>query len=207
MGRKQTWQPPYHRNGTVVPFDRKRRRRERDVGERAGHERSGGWSAALRGVWPGMIALPLAVFTAVFLWDVPTGESAEVQGFLGPAASAAASEGIAGVRFTECGEGPRVNCVVDGDTIWLAGTRIRIADIDTPEVFSPDCDAELARGEAATRRLTALLNEGPFTLTGTGQDRYGRALRVVKRRGASVGERLVDEGLAVEWGNGRPDWC
>jgi len=33
-----------------------------------------------------------------------------------------------------CAPGPRDNCVHDGDTVWLAGEKIRIADIDTPEL-------------------------------------------------------------------------
>ena len=48
-----------------------------------------------------------------------------------------------------CGSAARIDCVVDGDTIWLSGENIRIADIDTPEIFTPQCDAEQARGEAA----------------------------------------------------------
>ncbi len=31
----------------------------------------------------------------------------------------------------------RRTCVVDGDTIWLEGVKIRIADIDTPEISQP----------------------------------------------------------------------
>jgi micrococcal nuclease len=113
------------------------------------------------------------------------------------------------VRFDICGGGARVTCVVDGDTIWLRGQKIRIADIDTPEVSSPRCPAELERGRRATQRMVELLNAGPFTLEpgARAQDRYGRALYVVTRGGASVGGALVDEGLAVWYGNGRPDWC
>ncbi|MFN3817959.1 thermonuclease family protein [Blastomonas sp.] len=112
-------------------------------------------------------------------------------------------------RFGICGGGARVTCVVDGDTIWLRGQKIRIADIDTPEISSPRCPAELQRGRQATQRLVELLNTGPFTLEpiDRAQDRYGRALFVVTRGGASVGGALVDEGLAVWYGNGRPDWC
>lgn len=112
-------------------------------------------------------------------------------------------------RFGICGGGARVTCVVDGDTIWLRGEKIRIADIDTPEISSPRCPAELQRGRQATQRMVELLNTGPFTLEpiDRAQDRYGRALFVVTRGGASVGGALVNEGLAVWYGNGRPDWC
>lgn len=99
--------------------------------------------------------------------------------------------------------------MVDGDTFWLQGRKIRIADIDTPEVSSPRCPAELARGRQATQRLAGLLNAGPFALESVGraEDRYGRALFRVTRGGSSIGNTLVDEGLAVRFGNGRPDWC
>ena len=36
---------------------------------------------------------------------------------------------------------------------------------------------------------------------------YGRLLRVVTRDGASLGETLVDEGLAEEWKGYRGSWC
>jgi len=38
------------------------------------------------------------------------------------------------VAFQKCALGTRQACVVDGYTIWLDGQKIRIADIDTPEV-------------------------------------------------------------------------
>lgn len=112
-------------------------------------------------------------------------------------------------RFDVCGHGVRVTCVVDGDTFWLRGQKIRIADIDTPEISAPRCPAELDRGRLATQRLAGLLNAGPFSLESgaRAQDRYGRALLRVTRNGASLGDVLVDEGLAVRFGNGRPDWC
>lgn len=125
-----------------------------------------------------------------------------------PVASAPAA--THSVQFGRCGAGPRITCVVDGDTIWFEGVKIRIADIDTPEVSQPRCGAELARGQEATRRLVALLNQGPFEIVAEGgrdADRYGRKLRVLRRDGASLGEALVAEGLAVRWGSGRPDWC
>lgn len=37
-------------------------------------------------------------------------------------------------RFGLCDGPVRVNCVVDGDTLWFRGDKIRIADIDAPEI-------------------------------------------------------------------------
>ncbi len=85
----------------------------------------------------------------------------------------------------------RVTCIVDGDTLWIEGEKIRIADIDTPEVTRPACPREAALGRRATRRMMALANAGPFTVThpdgGRDTDRYGRALRVLTRDGRKPG--------------------
>jgi endonuclease YncB( thermonuclease family) len=98
--------------------------------------------------------------------------------------------------------------VIDGDTFELGGERIRIADIDTPEV-NGRCSAETALAARATARMSELLNEGPFELGAVGrdEDRYGRKLRVVIRDGRSVGDRLVAEGLARTWTGRREPWC
>lgn len=111
-------------------------------------------------------------------------------------------------RFGLCSAGGG-NCVVDGDTFDFAGQRIRIADIDTPEVFSPRCGAEKRRGEQATRRLQALLNAGPFTLERIDRDEdvYGRKLRLVMRDGRSLGDTLVAEQLAHVWDGRKHPWC
>ncbi|MGX7896445.1 thermonuclease family protein [Tsuneonella sp. HG222] len=116
-------------------------------------------------------------------------------------------------RFKPCGAGRRITCVVDGDTIWLRGEKIRLADINAPEVSKPGCAREAALGRRAALRLTALLNQEDFALApitdGTGRERdfYGRALRVVMRDGESLGSALVSEGLAEGWRGRRSSWC
>jgi micrococcal nuclease len=100
--------------------------------------------------------------------------------------------------------------VVDGDTFWLGGEKIRIADIDTPETHPPRCAYEAELGARATRRLQMLLAEAPFTLApigGRDVDRYGRKLRIVTRGGRSLGDVLVAEGLARTWTGRREPWC
>lgn len=123
-------------------------------------------------------------------------------------ASGPSRDGIQ-AQFSICDSGLRYTCVVDGDTFWLRGDKIRVADIDTPEVSSPRCDAELQLGRRATDRMQQLLNQGPFALEpiDRAEDRYGRKLFRVTRGGESLGSALVGEGLAVWFGNGRPDWC
>jgi endonuclease YncB( thermonuclease family) len=99
--------------------------------------------------------------------------------------------------------------VVDGDTIWYRGAKIRLADINTPETGEPGCAREADLGAAAAARLTELLNVGPFSLEPADRDhdRYGRALRVISRGGESLGDRLTAEGLAEPWRGYRGDWC
>jgi len=111
--------------------------------------------------------------------------------------------------FQRCQHGGSGDCVVDGDTFWLSGEKIRIADIDTPETHQPRCAAEREQGERATRRLLALLNAGVFSLQPIERekDRYGRTLRVVSRDGRSIGATLVAEGLARPWTGSRQPWC
>jgi endonuclease YncB( thermonuclease family) len=104
----------------------------------------------------------------------------------------------------------RDNCVVDGDTLWFAGAKIRIADIDAPEVTDPRCDYEKQLGEKATFRLLELLNEGPFEVRTFGDretDTFGRDLRILVRDNQSLGQQLVDEGLARQWTGRREPWC
>ncbi len=111
--------------------------------------------------------------------------------------------------FALCSGPVRVTCVVDGDTFWIDGTKIRVADIDTPETFEPRCAEEAALGHKATARMIELLNAGPITLVPIDRetDRYGRTLRIVERDGESLGAQLVREGLAHRWGGPRREWC
>ena len=112
--------------------------------------------------------------------------------------------------FAACAGSVRENCVVDGDTFWIDGIKVRIADIDTPEISAPKCPSERALGERAIRRLIQLLNSGRFELggwDGTDVDQYGRKLRIVLRNGRSIGDQLVSEGLARTWSGRREPWC
>lgn len=113
-------------------------------------------------------------------------------------------------RFALCGAGVRATCVIDGDTIWFRGDKIRIADINAPEVSDARCDYELDLGRRATARLIDLLNAGAFSLASPearDADRFERKLRIVTRGGRSLGDVLVQEGLAEVWTGHRRNWC
>lgn len=108
-----------------------------------------------------------------------------------------------------CGKGPRSHCVVDGDTLWLGGEKIRVADVEAPEISNPACPAERERGVRARAMLIEWVNEGPFEAVRAGardRDRYDRLLRILTRDGRSFGEKLVDEGLARPWTGKRRPW-
>lgn len=177
---------PQRRSAPVIPLRARRRRRARS---RLG---------AL------LVLAPLAAFTAVVLWDGgPPGLALDL-----PTRHAPASDPET-ARFAHCSSPARTNCVVDGDTFWYRGEKIRIADINTPETSEPKCAREAALGAKATARLAELLNAGAFSLEAgdRDQDRYGRALRVVTRGGESLGAVLEREGLAEHWQGRRGDWC
>ena len=111
--------------------------------------------------------------------------------------------------FPLCARPPHANCVIDGDTFYFRKQSIRIADIDAPETHPPRCEREAQLGAAATSRLGALLNAGPFEMQigARDEDRYGRKLRTLVRDGKSLGGILVTEGLARRWTGSRQPWC
>ena len=152
----------------------------------------------------GGVLLAMAVMVSALRWRAWT---APPPAGAGPAPAAGDREQA---RFHLCGHKWRDDCVVDGDTIHYHGDRIRIADINAPEVSEPQCDHELDLGEAATDRLLVLLNAGRFTLVplpDRDEDVYGRKLRSITRGGESLGMVLVREGLAETWRGFRRDWC
>ena len=114
------------------------------------------------------------------------------------------------MSFGYCYTGGGWNCVVDGDTFWIEGQKVRVADIDAPETHPPRCPYEADLGQRATVRLHDLLNQGPFSmesLPDRDEDRYGRKLRIVMRNENSLGDQLVSEGLARTWVGHREPWC
>ena len=99
--------------------------------------------------------------------------------------------------------------VIDGDTFDYGGMRVRIADIDAPEVHGR-CAYESDLAARATARMQTLLAAGPIELhsvSGRDEDSYGRKLRIVTRGGQSLGDVLVAEGLARTWSGRREPWC
>ncbi len=138
----------------------------------------------------------------------PGGPSRSAPGQEMPAVKRSGSDRMT-AQFALCDGPVRRTCVVDGDTFWFKGDKIRISDIDAPEISSPRCGDEKIVGEIARDRLLELLNAGGFSLLAGWRDtdRYGRKLRTVTRGDRSLGGILVEEGLAQRWGEPRRDWC
>ncbi len=112
-----------------------------------------------------------------------------------------------GASLPLCGSGKRTSCIVDGDTIWLRGEKIRLAGIDAPEVSGPACTREARLGRKATLRLRQVLSSGSWTISRQGYDRYGRTLAKIKTENGSVGNQLVNKGLAKVWNGKKAQWC
>lgn len=98
--------------------------------------------------------------------------------------------------------------VHDGDSIRCGSERIRIADIDAPELpDSPKCQdrrrsyawCDYDKGYEAQDALRAFLARGPVTIDRMGQDKYGRTLARVTVGGKDAGAYLVGLGLARWW--------
>jgi micrococcal nuclease len=102
------------------------------------------------------------------------------------------------VALARPGESARVARIVDGDTIALtSGARVRLLQIDTPELGSGECYSR-----AAARELARLVPVG--TAAGLEADapldrvdRYGRLLRYVRVGGRNVNLELVRRGAAT----------
>ena len=119
-------------------------------------------------------------------------------------------------QFTRCGPGRGHACVIDGDTFKLGDRKIRIIGIDAPGTHPARCAEEARLGERATAKLQQLLNQGPFEMVAPmygSKDRYGRDLRVVRRKlpdGSfrSIATEMRDNGLAHRYlGGFKAGWC
>nr|WP_244668959.1 thermonuclease family protein [Rhodobium orientis] len=94
-----------------------------------------------------------------------------------------------------------VSCVIDGDTIWLKGEKIRLLDVDTAELGGR-CNglAEKARDYLARR-----LGEGRITVERHGFGVYGHPLARIYVDGRDIGQELLALGLARPYRPG--GWC
>jgi endonuclease YncB( thermonuclease family) len=92
--------------------------------------------------------------------------------------------------------------VIDGDTLEIHGTRIRLWGIDAPE------SDQLCRGEDslpyrcganAANELAAFIDGRPVVCMPMTSDRYGRTVAACAVGGADLADWLVRQGLALDW--------
>ena len=105
----------------------------------------------------------------------------------------------------------RVRYVTDGDTFRLeSGERIRIANIDAPEIHvrQAKCRLEFTRGEAASKQARTLLDGKIVTFERVGRS-YNRTVARVRVNGRGPGKTLIALGAAKPWlrYNPKPGWC
>lgn len=90
--------------------------------------------------------------------------------------------------------------VIDGDTIEVYGTRIRLRGIDAPESRQRCTKADgvsWACGRYATAVLAAAVAGGDVTCTARSRDRYQRVVAVCWAGVVEVGHAMVAEGWAL----------
>lgn len=95
-----------------------------------------------------------------------------------------------------------VASVVDGDTIIVGGTRIRLHGIDAPELkqtCSRWSGEEWACGTMAKQALEKFLAAGIATCTSYSTDRYGRTIAKCAVGDRDAGEWLIRNGWAIAY--------
>ncbi len=91
--------------------------------------------------------------------------------------------------------------VIDGDTLQVAGERVRLFGIDAPERYQ-DCrdgdGQDYICGRAAMRALIGLIGRTPVTCTPLEHDRYDRDVALCMVAGRDLSEAMVRAGQAIE---------
>lgn len=92
--------------------------------------------------------------------------------------------------------------VVDGDTLVIGATRLRLLSVDAPEGAQTCRDSQQQEydcGREATRELERLIGGREVICSGEKRDRYGRALVVCSVGGVNLNAELVRSGWAVTY--------
>jgi len=89
--------------------------------------------------------------------------------------------------------------VIDGDTIGIGETRVRLEGIDAPET-AQTCQrrwfGSWPCGTAATAQLSKIIGDRPVTSSPRGLDKYGRTLAVCFVEGHDINAMMVRQGYA-----------
>jgi endonuclease YncB( thermonuclease family) len=92
--------------------------------------------------------------------------------------------------------------IIDGDTIEIHGQRIRLWGIDAPESsqLCRNSNSDLYRcGAEAANKLSVFTTGKIVNCEPVDRDRYGRTVARCSVNGVDIAERLVRNGLALDW--------
>lgn len=95
-----------------------------------------------------------------------------------------------------------VASVLDGDTIEIHGTRIRLEGIDAPESDQPCTRPDGSRwrcGQLAALALADRIGRRPLRCHSSGEDQYGRKLATCLQGGVDLNGWLVSNGWALAY--------
>ena len=110
-------------------------------------------------------------------------------------------------RWMKTPDGPLVGSahVADGDTLTVAGTRVRLVDIDAPELEQVCSDAQRNDwpcGREAMSRLRSLVDGKSVSCVARSRDPYGRALAVCTLPDKTdINAWMVRQGFALNFGH------
>lgn len=95
---------------------------------------------------------------------------------------------------------------VDGDSLEMTGTRIRLFGIDAPEARQ-SCkrqQADWACGAEAARQLREFVQGRQIRCSGRDNDRYGRLVATCTADGMDLALMMIQSGLAITLPQGDP---
>ncbi len=102
----------------------------------------------------------------------------------------------------------------DGDTCYVTidgqNEKIRLLELDTPEISEPKCDAELELGLKARDYLNNLIANATTIefKSDFSKDYFGRILSFLFIDGEDVSARIVRNNLGVVYDkSNKKDWC
>jgi endonuclease YncB( thermonuclease family) len=92
--------------------------------------------------------------------------------------------------------------VVDGETLEMHGTIIRLWGVDAPEssqLCRADDSIQYRCGAKAANELDVFIAKRPVSCTSIAVDGYGRTVASCSVGGTDLGNWLVRNGLALDW--------
>jgi endonuclease YncB( thermonuclease family) len=89
----------------------------------------------------------------------------------------------------------QVPTIVDGDTVRIAGVRIRLVDYDSPELFSPKCPRERELAWKAKQELERIIGQVKLELVPCATTNWGRLCAEGTIEGKPLATHMIGLGL------------